>query len=85
MGIKASEVRERLKGRCDEQVMLVLETIAEEQRLVRQSLFETAQNFDRLVDIVSNFAQIAENMKGAMKKLQDAQFKEEFDDGKPTH
>jgi len=61
--MKAREIRERLAGKIDPQVLYCLESIAEQQNVLREQLMTMAMNVDQVINIVSDFSQIAANMK----------------------
>ena len=69
MPIKAREVREQLHGKCEPQVLRVLETLAEDHSIFQQQLDMMAQMQDGLTDIVANFNVIAGNMHNVVETM----------------
>ena len=71
--IRARDIRDRLKGRVDEQVMYCFEALAENQSAMRQQTMELASQMNQMADIIASFTVVAENMKNAvetMKKME---------------
>lgn len=80
MAVKAREIRERLRGRVDPEVLFVLEQLAEHQNVLREQIMELAQSVDGCINILNQVTQIAVNMKQVTDTLQG---KESFDDLDP--
>lgn len=68
--LHAREVRERLKGKIDPQVMYVLEALAEDNSKFKQQLVQMAQDLDKMTDILQSVVGVAENMKSTVEKLE---------------
>lgn len=69
MIMNAREIRDRLKGRVDMQVMYVLEALAEQLGVHRQQMKELALMMDQQSDILINVVTVAENMKSVTDRL----------------
>ena len=61
--MKAREIRERLQGKIEPQVLYVLEALAEQQNVLREQLMTMAMQQDEVINIVGQFSQVAANMK----------------------
>ena len=70
MIMNAREVRDRLKGRIDQQAMYVLEALAEQIGVQRQQMKELAMMMDQQTNILTNVVSVAENMKHVTDRLQ---------------
>lgn len=70
--LKARDVRDRLKGRVDPQVSYCIEALAEQQHTMIKSIMELSQMVDKMADILSNFVQVAENMKNTVNGMKGA-------------
>ena len=81
MAILAREIRERCKGRIDEQVMYCLEALAENQGVIRQQVMDLALLLDGMSTIITDFTHVASNMKTAIERMQHM---EHADDGPPV-
>lgn len=68
--MRAREIRERLKGKCEPNVMYCLEALAEQQVVIQQQLLECAQAVDQMSNIITDFTQVATNMKNTVERLQ---------------
>lgn len=68
-GLRARDVRERLKGKCDPQIMYCIEALAEQQSAIRHEMVTMAKMLSQMADIVSNFTRVAENMKNTVETL----------------
>jgi hypothetical protein len=68
--LHAREVRERLRGRVDPQVLYVLEALAEDNSKFKQQLIQFAQDLDQMSNILSNFLQVAERMKSSVENIE---------------
>ncbi len=82
--MKAREVRERLKGRCDEQVLFVLEALAEHQGAQKQEIMALAQIIDQVTDLVMQMGVVGEHLKNAVEAVQRKRLPEGADDSGPT-
>ena len=69
MAIKAREIRERLKGKCDEGIIFCLCALAEDNSVLRQQLVEVAQSIDKMAEINDMMIQVAGNMKSTIETL----------------
>jgi DNA integrity scanning protein DisA with diadenylate cyclase activity len=69
MTLKAREVRVMLKGKAPEEVSHCIEMLAEEQTVIKMTLVELAQSIDQITNIVTDFVQVAENMKSVSDKV----------------
>ena len=69
MILNAREIRDRLKGRVDQQVMYVLEALAEQQGVLRQQMRELAMMMDAQTNIITNMVTVAEHMKTVTDRL----------------
>lgn len=81
--MKAREVRERLRGRCDEQVLFVLEALAESLGAQRDEIMAMAALFDQMTDLIMQMGVVTENMKNAVDEVQKRRLHPSEDDG-PT-
>lgn len=79
MAMKAREIRERLKDYADPRIVHILCGLAEDANVMRQQIFEMAQQMDQHLNILQNFTQIAENMKSTVDSMK-AISKTELDD-----
>jgi len=68
--LHAREVRERLRGRVDPEVLYVLEALAEDNSKFKQQLIQFAQDMDQMTNILQSFMQIGERMKSTVEKLE---------------
>ena len=68
--LHAREVRERLRGRVDPQLLYVLEALAEDNSKFKQQLIQFAQDLDQMSNIMHNFLQVAERMKSSVENLE---------------
>lgn len=69
MGVKQQDVRMHLNGKVDQAVITMMCAIVEEQKVMKQQIFQLAQQHDKLMDIISNMTTVAENMKKATDHL----------------
>ena len=67
--LTAREVRTKITGRCDPQVMYCIEALAEQNSVLRQQLMELAMQQNGLIDLIGNFGVVAENMKDAINSM----------------
>lgn len=68
--MKAREVRERLKGRCDPEVSLCIEAVAEVQGVLKQEMDMMAKMLDQMTQMMNTMMDVAGNMKDVTDKLQ---------------
>jgi division protein CdvB (Snf7/Vps24/ESCRT-III family) len=68
--LHAREVRERLKGKVDPQLMYVLEALAEDNSKFKQQLVQFAQDLDQMTTIMQQIVQVGENMKSTVERLE---------------
>ena len=64
--IKAREVRERLKGKIDPEVLFVLESLAEADSVHQLEMHALAQLTDQITDIVMAMGAVNEAVKNAV-------------------
>jgi Asp-tRNA(Asn)/Glu-tRNA(Gln) amidotransferase C subunit len=64
--MKAREIRERLKGRIEPEVVICMTAIAELQSAQQQELKMMAEQLDATINILSQLTQVAENMKSVV-------------------
>ena len=69
MTLKAREVRVMLDGKIAPEVSHCIEMLAEEQTVIKQTLVEIAQSVDQLTNIITDFVQVAENMKSITDRV----------------
>lgn len=67
--LTAREIRTRISGHCDPQVMYCIEALAEQNSVLRQQLMELAIQQNGLIDLIGNFGIVAENMKDAINSM----------------
>ena len=68
-GLRARDVRDRLKDKCDPQVLYCIEALAEQQSAIRHEMVVMAKTISQMADIVSNFTRVAENMKNTVETM----------------
>jgi hypothetical protein len=71
--MKAREVRERLKGRVDPEVSICMEALAEKIGGLQKQIMDMALAQDEMINIISNFASVAENMKNTVDTMKNIQ------------
>jgi arginine decarboxylase-like protein len=64
--IKAREVRERLKGKLDPEILHVLEALAEADSIHQLEMHSLAQLIDQITDIVMAMGAVNEAVKNAV-------------------
>lgn len=68
--LRAREVETEFQNRGPERATIwCIQTLAEQQIALQKDIRELATLLDAMADIVGNFSTIAENMKGAVDKL----------------
>ena len=78
--MKGREIRERLQGKVDPDVLHTLCALGEEMSHMRQGIIELERHVNQLTTIVTNFVVVAEHMKKTIKVMQGAQ-----DDSSDSH
>jgi len=81
MAILAREIRERCKGRVDEQVMYCMEAMAEHLGVLKQQITELAMMLDQQTNILTDLTVVAGNMKSVVDRVKHL---EHDDDGPPV-
>ena len=81
--MKAREVRERLRGKCDEQVLFVLEALAESLGAQKDEIMALAQLLDQVTDLIMQMGVVTESMKNAVEEMQKRRLHPSESDG-PT-
>lgn len=79
MTIKAREVRERLKGKVDPDVSVVLEAMAEEQYQIGKQLTEMANGLNQVIDTLSNITNVVGHNQEVVAKLKKRIGDDEYD------
>lgn len=72
--MKAREVRERLKGRADPELIHVCEALAENQSAQKQEIMALANALDKLTDLLLQLGatiESATNQVEALKKIRE--------------
>ena len=82
--MRAREVRERLKGRCDEQVQFVLEALAENQGAQAHEIKMLAEMIDSVTDLVMQMGVVGEHLKNTVEAMKRTKLPEGDDDSGPT-
>jgi hypothetical protein len=68
--LRAREIEDEIRNRGMERgTIWCLQTLAEQQIALQKDMRELATLLDAMADIVGQFSTIAENMKGAVDKL----------------
>ena len=67
--MRARDIRQRLKGRCEPEVMRCMEALAEQQAVVQQQLQFMAKQLDMMADILTKVVQVGENMKNTVEAM----------------
>lgn len=67
--MKAREVRERLNGKCEREVMYCMEALAERQSVLQQEIMELASQMDIMVNILNQLTQVGVEMKNTVDAL----------------
>ncbi len=68
-GLKARDVEPTIRAHGFEKgTVMCLTKIAEYQTVIRESQMEMAMMIDKLIDITSDFSNVAENMRIAIEK-----------------
>ncbi len=68
-GLKARDVEPTIRAHGFEKgVVMCLTKLAEYQTVIRESQMEMAVMIDKLIDITSQFSNVAENMRVAIEK-----------------
>jgi hypothetical protein len=68
--LHAREVRERLRGRVDPNLLYVLEALAEDNSKFKQQLIQMAQDLDTMTQILQQITQISDNLKNTVDKIE---------------
>jgi len=61
--MKAREIRERLKGKLDFEVLYVLEELVEQNNVLHEQMLTLAQYVDQVINITTDLTDVAANMK----------------------
>lgn len=77
MRMKAREVREILKGRCDPAVMHILEALAEDNHVLRQQLDTMANNLDLMANLLNTMADAAICQQDVLQEIRGMDAKED--------
>ncbi len=68
-GLKARDVEPTIRAHGFEKgIVMCLTKLAEYQTVIRESQLDMAMMIDRLIDITSQFSDVAENMRIAIEK-----------------
>ena len=88
MKMTAREVRERLRGKVDPELLKILEALAERQSVFHQQLMDAADTINNSVDMMGNLLHVMKSMQGEidiivprLKKADPKSFAPEEDDG----
>jgi hypothetical protein len=68
--MKAREIRARLKGRAEPEVVLCLTALAEILSSQQQEITQLAQALDATVNIMGQLTTVAENMKTVVESIE---------------
>lgn len=78
--MRAREIRELLDRNADPKVLRVLESLAEQQGVLREQIMTLAQQQDQMLTILNGVVQVAHNMKSVTDRIQGKDPEDEFDD-----
>lgn len=68
--MKAREVRERLKGKCDPEIIICIEGIAEVLSVQKQEISTLAEMLDKTIDLTMQLGVTIEGTQNAVDKIQ---------------
>lgn len=78
--MRAREIRELLDRNADPKVLRVLESLAEQQGVLREQIMTLAEQQDQMLSILNGVVQVAHNMKSVTDRIQGKDPEDEFDD-----
>jgi prophage DNA circulation protein len=74
MAVKQNDIRLHLKDKIDPAAITMLCALAEEQRVIQQTLKEMAEAINTITDIVMSMTTVAENMKNTIQMFTNKDF-----------
>ena len=78
--MRAREVRERLRGKIEPDVMYVLEALAEDNAVLREQILTTAQVVDEIINQLGQLHGVIESAQSTVDKLRGKEWQGEDPD-----